>query len=123
MIEKIIILGLLASLLGAVIMSWNIIRRYGEEDDILSLLFMVAWRFFFVLIGSATLAIGTAILGPLLLVFGVGWVVYALFLAPPQLIGVDGEIVVLAPYFEVWLANHRRAKQEMRELFSQPRAQ
>ncbi len=122
MIEKIIILGLLASLLGAVLISFILIRRDGPEESIPFLLGVIIFRFFMVTvcIGIAVI-IGVIISLPMAIVGG-AWLFYALLLAPPKLVYLDNGIVGQVSYFEAWLSRHRRVKQEMRETLATSRA-
>ena len=118
MIEKIAILALLVSLLGATLISLSLVRRDGPEESIPFLLGLVIFRFFLLMACSEWFVAMAAILGPILLLVGIGWFTYLILLAPPKFVYLGGGVVGRVSSFELWLAHRRSINQEMREALS-----
>ncbi|MCL4391826.1 hypothetical protein M1413_00635 [Patescibacteria group bacterium] len=121
MIEKIAILVLLFSFLGATLISLSFIRRDGPEESIPFLLGLVIFRFFLLMACSEWFVVMAAILGPILLLVGMGWFAYLILLAPPKFLYLGGGVVGQVSSFELWLAHRRSVNQEMREALSASR--
>jgi hypothetical protein len=122
MIEKIAIFVLLASFLGATLISLSLIRRDGPEESIPFLLTLVVFRSFLLMACVEWIVLMAATLGPILLLVGIGWFTYLLFLAPPKFLYLGRGVVGKISSFELWLEHHRSVKREMREALSASRA-